>query len=71
MSAEKWTVIRFVRPSIADASTIGDGQYPSSAPWCSARNTVSKPAASAIAHCSTAAGYSSAAGAPNAGARMS
>src|SRR5262245_24932789 len=61
----------WVAPAMAAPSTMGDGRYPSSAPWCSARYTVENPQRSPHALISTAARYSAGAGAPNAGARMS
>ena len=38
----------------AAAITSGDGQYPSSLPWCSRKRTESNPAVSAQAHISSA-----------------
>jgi hypothetical protein len=60
-----------VRPATAAAITNGEGQYPSSDPWCSDSVTMAKPWSSAQAHWSSAARYSASAGVPNDGARRS
>ncbi len=56
---------RSVRAAIADASTSGEGRWPSSAPWCSDSTATIAPRVSAHAHMSIAAAYSSLVGAPN------
>ena len=62
---------RSVRAAMADASTIGDGRWLSSAPWCSDSTATTAPRVSAQAHMSMAAAYNSVVGAPDEGARMS
>ena len=62
---------RSVLAAIADASTIGDGRWLSSAPWCSDSTATMAPRDSAHAHMSMTAGYRSVVGAPVDGARIS
>ena len=62
---------RSVLAAIADASTIGEGRWLSSAPWCSDSTATIAPRVSAHAHMSIAAAYNSFVGAPDEGARIS
>src|SRR4051812_43481410 len=62
---------RSVLAAMADANTIGEGRWLSSAPWCSESTATTAPRVSAQAHMSIAAAYNSFVGAPDEGARIS